>query len=223
MVKTAELILLAAGIIGMLAVFWWLLRDKADQKQKPILAERPQAVRSQTFTTEELIAFLAPPESEKGRLVIFCGAPGSGKSRLADGMTERGYICLSLDKLWELMPHARIYPDQLQKEYFAQLQAALASGANIVDDNLNFTYESRQTLLSMARTAGYTEISLVHMDTPLDLCLKRNPERKYAVPEQKLKAIWQQFNTSGLPSPKECTLVRIQPREQELKHCEFFK
>lgn len=229
MEPTTEALLLLAGTVGLFAVFWFCLRNVGVGKTGPSVQEHG-ADQSEQCDVESSSAVLGfdemivalDPKPRARSLVIFCGAPGSGKSRIADALAARGYVCVSLDKIWEEMPHARIYPDQLEREYERQLALAFASGANVVDDNLNYTKERRRQIIERARKAGYVDVLIVHMDTPLDVCQKRNPERKYAVPAWRLEEIWRQFNASGLPSPCESKLVRIQPRDHELKHCQFF-
>jgi predicted kinase len=66
----------------------------------------------------------------------------------------------------------------------------------------------RQKVLKLAAAAGY-EIILVHMDTPLAICLERNSGRSRVVSDSTIKELSRSFIPAGLPRPSEGRIVRI--------------
>lgn len=206
-------------VVTALLAKYWSWSDSAKPPDEKIPEEC--AVSTRLISFDEVVALLNPAPCRK-RLIILCGAPGSGKSRYAKALVALGYVRLSLDKIWEEEPMMRIYPELLEKEFQQKLAAAFASKANIVDDNLNCTKLVRHEAIVRARRAGYTDIVIVHIDTSLEVCLAQNPDRQHSVPDWKVKQVWERFQGGGRPHPQEGAFIRIRPGEGDLKYCELF-
>lgn len=84
----------------------------------------------------------------------------------------------------------------------------MKEGKRIADDNPNLQAAGRSKVLKLAAAAGY-DIVLVHMDTPLEICLARNSGRSRVVTDCAVLEMWRDFNKYGLPRPSEGRIIRI--------------
>lgn len=209
--------LLVIGAAGC-AVFVCLRRKRGAVASAP---QTPRSYRTEILTWAQLIAYLTEPPKTK-RLIIACGVQGSGKSTLSKALALAGFERICLDKAVKNQPWI-FY--NLEFHHWRFLKAAFQRGANVVDDNLNLDSKHRAQVIKYARKWGYSDIIIVHLDTPLDVCLYRNQSReRHHVQEADIREAWERLNNGGRPSAAEANLIRVEPSKDDdisLKRCEF--
>lgn len=105
-------------------------------------------------------------------LIVFCGAPGSGKTTESIKIAEQyNAIRYSLDEmkkyyLKDLIPYTR---------------ESLLQGKNVVLDSLYTRTFMRLDLLNAIKDIQCKKILIV-MNTPLEECLERNSKREKSLP-----------------------------------------
>jgi predicted kinase len=162
--------------------------------------------------TEAPSELLAQPRLTK-RFILMVGPQGAGKSTIAKAIKKQGYKRLSYDRLAKRNPF--VNDNWLERRYNEWLAKSLAAKSNIVDDNLNTIRERRKRIIDKALAAGYTDIRMVYIDAPLELCLAQNAQRERQTPEWILKRAWLDFQQNGLPTPGEAAvIVRILPTSE---------
>lgn len=158
------------------------------------------------------------------KIVLLSGIPASGKTTLAQKLVDKGYVCLNADSIREeLWGDAA---EQKEKEkvfaiFFQRLEKALTRGWDIVIDNTNINRNHRHPIIERARNAGYTDIQIWILDTPLEICLKRNLERARQVPEEIVINMHSSLHGSGKPQKSEAKVVLVRPGES-LEDYRFF-
>lgn len=84
------------------------------------------------------------------RIVILVGPPGAGKSTLSKQYVAEGYVRVNTD-------------DQGKDGQRKVFEAAVAEGADIVVDRMNFNWDQRNKYLPLAKQNGYaSEIIVLH-------------------------------------------------------------
>ena len=101
-------------------------------------------------------------------MLIFVGAPGSGKSTF-----YREYLSSS---------HIRLNNDTIKNPKKALLRTTenLLAGKNVVIDNLNASLGIRQTYIDLAKEAGIKTVRCIYFQTDKETCLVNNDLRKLA-------------------------------------------
>lgn len=148
------------------------------------------------------------------KLILLVGIPGSGKSTVALRLLEKGFVCLNADTIrHELYGDAGEQGDKERvfEVFFERLDKELAGGRDIVIDNTNINSRHRQPIIERARTAGYGDIQLWIIDTPLDVCLERNRARSRNVPDDIVENYHKALHGSGKPDKREGRLVVVRP------------
>lgn len=116
----------------------------------------------------------------RGRLIIICGLPGSGKTTLATELAERHHgVRYSPDdwmdalgiNLWDEQKRAGIETLQWQAA-----QSLLALGGTAVIEWGTWARSERDALREGARALG-AAVELIHMDAPIDVLLGRVTQR----------------------------------------------
>lgn len=145
-------------------------------------------------------------------LMLMIGLPGSGKTTWAQRFMARrpGVRLISTDQV-----RAHLYGDEaIQGEWLdiwaqilQRLQAARAEIAEglvkaVLYDATNARRRYRREVVQAARNCGYGPIVAVWLDTPLDLCLRRNQDRVRQVPAEVIEAMQRQLSAAP-PSPEE--------------------
>ncbi len=116
----------------------------------------------------------------RGRLIIVCGLPGSGKTTIATELTARHKgVRYSPDdwmdaigiNLWDEAARAGIEALQWQ-----QAQSLLALGGTAIIEWGTWARSERDALREGARALG-AAVELVHMEAPIDVLLDRVTRR----------------------------------------------
>jgi predicted kinase len=117
---------------------------------------------------------------------LFIGLPGSGKSTFISNHI-RGYHIVDADHIKTTHPNwnpkcPHIVHDWSVEEAELEMNRISDSGIDICMDSggVNNNYSIR--IINMLKSKGYW-VEVIHMDTPLDVCLKRNSERDRKVGE----------------------------------------
>lgn len=122
------------------------------------------------------------------KAILFIGLPGSGKSTyIRITIFGSTYIIVDADKIKETHPeYDPNDPEKVHqwsvKEAENEMNRLSDLGYNICMDSggVNNSYQIR--IINMLKSKGY-HVELIHMDTPLEVCLERNKIRDRKVPE----------------------------------------
>lgn len=162
-------------------------------------------------------------------LILLIGLPGSGKSSLARQLAVQ-------------VPRSRIIStDAIRAELFgseavqgpwllvwrqveAQFRAAVEQIRNgkiprAIYDATNTARRKRREVLTLARGAGFTQITGIWVDTPLQVCLARNRQRDRSVPEAVIERMDRQLRDVP-PSPAEGMERLLRYSSAEYGNCE---
>jgi predicted kinase len=116
------------------------------------------------------------------RLILLIGLPGSGKSTLASQLLAecpKGQL-ISTDAI-----RAQLFgSESIQGSWLLvwrqvqwQFQQALVSSSWAIYDATNAVRRQRKEAIALARATGFTHITGLWLDTPLQVCLERNYKR----------------------------------------------
>lgn len=214
----------ALGVSGLALVSLLLVRRARDRRARESCMSRLSVAYNRNvvmLSLSELLDQLAKQPCKK-RFIMLCGAQGSGKTTIGEGLAARGFRYLSMDKMVEVEPSLAMMYQELHCRFFTEFEAALKRGDNIVDDNQNISRSERSRALKVVRAAGYRDIVLVHLNVPLDVCLKRNASRADPVPEWIVEERWQKLSGEERPSPAEAPLIRVAPLDNEMRQCTMY-
>lgn len=116
------------------------------------------------------------------KLIVMVGIPGSGKSFIAKKIAiQENATIVSSDEIRErLFGDARIQGKAklVFKELYETVNKLLSEGKSVIIDATNIKRDRRMTLLEKHKDV-YKEC--YYVDTPLDMCIQRNIERKRTV------------------------------------------
>lgn len=147
------------------------------------------------------------------KLIVIMGLPASGKSTLCERLEARGAIRVNRDEI-----RKRLYgdagtlgdPKEVNREYYNELRAAFAKGKPVLSDNVNITIFHRRGTLQAAAEAGYTDITIVWVDVPLETALERNRKRDRRVPEDAITSMDADLRKEGGPGVDEGHFLKLQ-------------
>jgi predicted kinase len=129
----------------------------------------------------------------RGRLIIFCGIPGSGKTTIAkralDGIDRA--IHIQTDSVRAMLPNPAFGQKESQFVYdicYGIAKEALRAGYLVVLDGTFMRDEYRSEARTRLRRYC-TRMDTVWVDCPLETALKRNSLRESPVPSEKLELI----------------------------------
>ncbi|MBW4651056.1 MAG: AAA family ATPase [Kastovskya adunca ATA6-11-RM4] len=138
----------------------------------------------------------------KRQLTLLIGVPGSGKSSLAQRLMEERPGChlVSTDTI-----RAQLFGDEsiqgaweIVREHLQQQfrQVVKQATNGVIYDATNATQAHRQEAIALARAAGFSKITGIWLDTPLNTCLERNKERSRTVPETIIRQMHASLQTT---------------------------
>jgi len=156
------------------------------------------------------------------RLILLVGLPGSGKSSLAsrllaewprsqvistDAIRAQLFGLESVQGSWVLV----------WRQIHRQLLQAVEHSPIAIYDATNAVRHHRIEAIALARATGFTNITGIWLDTPLNICLKRNRQRDRVVPEEVIL----QMHASLLEAPPTLQdgldrLIRYSPASTEI-------
>jgi predicted kinase len=158
------------------------------------------------------------------RLILLIGLPGSGKSSLAskllskwsrsqvistDAIRAQLFGSESVQGSWGLVW------SQVQRQLLQAIEHSPSPVA--IYDATNAVQRHRIEAIALARATGFTHITGIWLDTPLNICLKRNRQRDRVVPEEVIL----QMHASLLEAPPTLQdgldrLIRYSPASTEI-------
>lgn len=124
------------------------------------------------------------------KLLMLKGLPASGKSTHAKELQAQGWVRANKDDIRaERFPHYEFKDEKtvlmIEDEYIIE---GLKSGRNVVVDDTNFNQQERLQKIAKDNDA---EFEVLFIDTPVEICVRRNRKRAKSVP---LEAILGMYN-----------------------------
>lgn len=114
-------------------------------------------------------------------LTILVGLPRAGKTSYARQYKGQAII-LSADRLRYLVYNQRFWSggeDLMWSIHDIVLKLLLEQQVDIISDETNYTIQSRERIIKLAREYGY-KITCVVIPTPLQVCIQRAKEENYS-------------------------------------------
>ena len=133
----------------------------------------------------------------RGRLLIFCGIPGSGKTtiaRLVAGSVKDS-ILIQTDSVRAMLAHPAFSSAESRFVYdacFGIAREALKNGYLVMLDGTFMREEYRSEARSELRRY-YSRADTVWVSCGLETALKRNAKRKARVPPEKVEGMFRGF------------------------------
>ncbi|MGB3208795.1 MAG: AAA family ATPase [Crinalium sp.] len=142
------------------------------------------------------------------RLIMLIGLPGSGKSTLAQQLLL-GDNSLKLQLISTDAIRAQLFGDesiqgswvliwnQVKRQFLQAVEQILLKHASqAIYDATNASRKQRREVITLARECGFTQITGLWVDTPVQVCLERNQRRSRQVPED---VIWHMYRQYDVP------------------------
>jgi tRNA uridine 5-carbamoylmethylation protein Kti12 len=112
--------------------------------------------------------------------LTLCGIPGSGKTTLSNQLVKRHNIKLYC---YDTIIHNNSEkPENVRAWILTSIKNDLQAGYNVILDDSNILAKSRTEVLEAIEGCKSQKILIV-MNTPLDICLLRNTNRKQRLPD----------------------------------------
>lgn len=130
---------------------------------------------------------------------VMCGAPGAGKSTYVAQLLKEYPDALVVcgDNIRE-----ELYGDASIQGYYPDIQARMVEmiregqGRVVIMDGTHFLAPYRRAAAEILRDFGYTDIELVVVDKPLEVCLSQNASRDRKVPEEVITSMHNSLSAS---------------------------
>ena len=115
---------------------------------------------------------------------IMVGAPGSGKSTFAKGLADKGAVVICGDEIRkELYGNADIQGNWVEIHERIVEMVEDNIGKPLVMDGTHYRAQYRKETLALLNSYGYTNVTAVVVNPPLETCLAQNAARDRKVPE----------------------------------------
>jgi len=131
------------------------------------------------------------------------GLPASGKTTFAHILKKKLNLCfrsevkiIDPDLLRDtLSPKNFDFQNEprIREETLGKVRKYLKKGLIVISDDLNYFTSMRHDLKSIADDLG-TNFYIIHISTPLELCLKRNENRGKPIPNKVIQKIHKKFD-----------------------------
>ena len=127
-------------------------------------------------------------------LIILRGLPASGKSTWArvHQLEAPGALIVNRDALRRMLhgdrPHSHADEAVTRLVRDAIISVALREGRSVISDDTNLTPKHVADLTTLARCYGAT-VRIVALDTPLDVCIRRDAARATPLGEAAIRAL----------------------------------
>lgn len=139
------------------------------------------------------------------KAVLVYGAPGAGKSTLAKEYVEEGFTEINRDNIRFSMVDPggdwTTYRFNKKNEKFVtsiwnqRLDEATFNMKSVVISDTLCNKQKRQNVVDYLKELGYTDITLVELNPPLEELLKRDRERgRWSVGEGVVRQKWEELN-----------------------------
>ncbi|MBY0551226.1 MAG: AAA family ATPase [Candidatus Obscuribacterales bacterium] len=152
------------------------------------------------------------------KLVLLAGVPGSGKTTLSQRLIDKGFVSINADQIREELwgdAAEQSNKEAVFKVFFERLEEGLRRGWDIVIDNTNINGRHREPIIERAKAAGYTDIQIWVVDTPLEVCLERNRLRARNVPEDIVENMHRSLHGAGKPRKHEGRIILVRPGKDQ--------
>jgi predicted kinase len=150
-----------------------------------------------------------------GKLTIFRGLPGSGKSteaqRLVQTLLSVGITAINIDRdMFRLASGFGVAPAGSFEETISNTQRAVIENGllqnwNVVESSTNLNAKFLKELVKLGANCG-AEIEIRDVETPLEVCVERDENRRLAgghfLGEQELRAFAKRVMPKGKFPPK---------------------
>jgi len=133
----------------------------------------------------------------RGKLLIFCGVPGSGKTTIAKLITDtvEKSILVQTDGVRAMLAHPTFGNDESRLVYdacFGIAKEALRRGYLVVFDGTFMREEYRSEARKLLR-GHFARVETVWVDCSLEAALRRNARRNSPVPPEKVRRMFSGF------------------------------
>jgi len=149
-------------------------------------------------------------------LICLVGLPASGKSTFAQKFKELieqksddfNVRIIDPDIIRESIVHGDFNHKKekiVRKKNLKSIKKALSTGNIVISDDLNYYSSMRHELMKIAEKAK-VRFFIIHVATPLEICLKWNEERGKKIPNEVIQDIsnkFDDFNRYGWDKPIE--------------------
>ncbi len=143
----------------------------------------------------------------KNFLVCLVGLPASGKTTFANklkNILEKRFNDFKVkivdpDKIRDIIaPEEFEYKEEqkVRKKNLEAVRKALKKGFVVISDNLNYYTSMRHDLKKIAENLSL-RFFIIHISTPLEICLKWNEDRGTLIPNEVIEKIYNKFDNFG--------------------------
>lgn len=130
---------------------------------------------------------------------MMCGAPGAGKSTYTQKLLEKhpDAVIVSGDSIREeLYGNADIQGEWSQIQERIEQLIENNVGKTVIMDGTHYRSRYRKEALTLLASYGYSDVSAVVINPPLETCLRQNASRARKVPEEVIQKMHSSLQAS---------------------------